>query len=37
MEPAEGSLTLYFILVAQIAVLNINADVMGHLWPPIIV
>jgi hypothetical protein len=36
MELAEGSLTLYFSPVAQITVLNIDADVTGHLWPPII-
>jgi hypothetical protein len=36
MELAEKSSTLYFSLAAQIAVLNVDADVMGHLWPPII-
>jgi hypothetical protein len=36
MELAEGSSMLYFSLVAQIAVLNVDADVTGHLWPPII-
>jgi hypothetical protein len=36
MELAKGSLTLYISPVAQITVLNIDADVMGHLWPPII-
>jgi hypothetical protein len=36
MELTKGSSTLYFSLVAQIAVLNIDADVMGHLWPPMI-
>jgi hypothetical protein len=36
MELTKESLTLYFIAVAQIAVLNVDADVMGHLWPPII-
>jgi hypothetical protein len=33
MELTEGSLMLYFSPVAQIAVLNIDANVMGHLWP----
>jgi hypothetical protein len=37
MELTEGSSTLYFSPVAQIAVLNVDADVMGHLWPLIIV
>jgi hypothetical protein len=37
MELAEESSTLYFSPVAQITVLNVDADVMGHLWPPIIV
>jgi hypothetical protein len=36
MELAEGSSMLYFSPVAQITVLNVDADVMGHLWPPII-
>jgi hypothetical protein len=36
MELAEGSLTLYFSPVAQITVLNVDADVTGHLWPLII-
>jgi hypothetical protein len=36
MELAEGLTTLYFSLVAQITVLNIGANVTGHLWPPII-
>jgi hypothetical protein len=36
MELPEGSSTLYFSLVTQIAVLNVDADVAGHLWPPII-
>jgi hypothetical protein len=34
---AEGLSTLYFSPVAQITVLNVDADVTGHLWPPIIV
>jgi hypothetical protein len=37
MELTKGSLMLYFGLVAQITVLNVDADVTGHLWPPIIV
>jgi hypothetical protein len=36
MELTEGSLTLYFSPVAQITGLDIDADVAGHLWPPII-
>jgi hypothetical protein len=36
MDLAEGSLMLYFSLVAQITVLNVDANIMGHLWPPII-
>jgi hypothetical protein len=36
MEFAEGSSTLYFSPVAQITVLNVDANVTGHLWPPII-
>jgi hypothetical protein len=36
MELGEGSSMLYFSLVAQITVLNVDADVTGHLWPPII-
>jgi hypothetical protein len=36
MELTKGSSMLYFSLVAQIAVLNIDANVVGHLWPPII-
>jgi hypothetical protein len=36
MELAEGSSMLYFGPVAQIAVLNVDANVTGHLWPPII-
>jgi hypothetical protein len=31
MELAERSLTLYFSLVAQITVLNVDANVVGHL------
>jgi hypothetical protein len=37
MELAEGSSMLYFSLVAQITGLDIDADVAGHLGPPIIV
>jgi hypothetical protein len=36
MELTEGLLMLYFSPVAQITVLNVDADVKGHLWPPII-
>jgi hypothetical protein len=36
VELAKGSSMLYFSLVAQITVLNVDADVTGHLWPPII-
>jgi hypothetical protein len=36
MELTEGLSTLYFSPVAQIAVLNVDADITGHLWPPII-
>jgi hypothetical protein len=36
MEFAEGSLMLYFSPVAQITGLDIDADVSGHLRPPII-
>jgi hypothetical protein len=36
MEFAEGSSMLYFSLVAQITGLDIDADVSGHLGPPII-
>jgi hypothetical protein len=36
MELAEESSMLYFSSVAQITVLDIDADVTGHLWPPII-
>jgi hypothetical protein len=36
MEFAEGSLMLYFSPVAQITGLDIDADVSGHLGPPII-
>jgi hypothetical protein len=36
MELAEGSLMLYFSPVAQITCLDIDADVAGHLGPPII-
>jgi hypothetical protein len=37
MELAEGSSMLYFSPVAQITGLDIDADVVGHLGPPIIV
>jgi hypothetical protein len=36
MEFAEGSSMLYFSLVAQITGLDIDADVSGHLGPPIV-
>jgi hypothetical protein len=36
MELTEGSSMLYFSPVVQITVLDIDADVTGHLWPPII-
>jgi hypothetical protein len=36
MELTEGSSMLYFSPVTQITVLNVDADVTGHLWPPII-
>jgi hypothetical protein len=36
MELTEGSLMLYFSPVAQITGLDIDADVAGHLGPPII-
>jgi hypothetical protein len=36
MELPKGSLTLYMSPVAQIAVLNVDANIMGYLWPPII-
>jgi hypothetical protein len=31
VELAEGSSTLYFSLVAEITVLNVDANVIGHL------
>jgi hypothetical protein len=36
MELTEGLSMLYFSPVTQIAVLNVDADVTGHLWPPMI-
>jgi hypothetical protein len=36
MKFTEGSLMLYFSPVAQITGLDIDADVAGHLGPPII-
>jgi hypothetical protein len=36
MEFTEGSSMLYFSLVAQITGLDIDADVSGHLGPPIV-
>jgi hypothetical protein len=37
VELAGGSLTLYFSPVAQITVLSVDADVTGHMWPPMVV
>jgi hypothetical protein len=34
MELTEGSSMLYFSPVAQITMLNVGANVTGHLWPP---
>jgi hypothetical protein len=36
MELTEGSSMLYFSPVAQITGHDIDADVTGHLWPPVI-
>jgi hypothetical protein len=36
VEFAEGSSMLYFSPVAQITGLDIDADVLGHLGPPIV-
>jgi hypothetical protein len=36
VELTEGSLTLQFCLVAQITGLGVDANVAGHLGPPII-
>jgi hypothetical protein len=36
VELTKESSTLYFSPVAQITVLDIDADVAGHLWPPIV-
>jgi hypothetical protein len=36
MELAKGSSTLHLCPVAQITGIDIDADVIGHLWPPII-
>jgi hypothetical protein len=35
VELTNRSSTLYFSPVAQIAVLNVDADVAGHLGPPV--
>jgi hypothetical protein len=37
VELTDKSSTLYFSLVAQITVLHIDADVAGHLEPPVVV
>jgi hypothetical protein len=36
MELAKGLSMLYVSPVTQIVVFNVDADVTGHLWPPII-
>jgi hypothetical protein len=36
VELTDRSLTLYFSLVTQVAVLNTDADVAGHLGPPVV-
>jgi hypothetical protein len=36
VELTDRSLTLHFCLVAQITGLDVDADVAGHLGPPII-
>jgi hypothetical protein len=36
MELTKGSSTLYFSPVSQITGLDIDANVAGHLWPPIL-
>jgi hypothetical protein len=37
VELTDRSSTLYFSPVAQVTVLHIDADVAGHLGPPVIV
>jgi hypothetical protein len=37
VELTEGSSVLQLCPVAQIAGFDVDADVPGHLWPPIIV
>jgi hypothetical protein len=37
VELTNRSSTLQFSLIAQITVLNIDADVAGHLGPPVVV
>jgi hypothetical protein len=37
VELTDRSLTLHLCLVAQIAGLDIDADVAGHLGPPVVV
>jgi hypothetical protein len=36
MELTKGSLVLQLRLVTQIAGFDVDADVTGHLWPPIV-
>jgi hypothetical protein len=36
VELTDRSSTLYFSLVAQVAVLHVDADIVGHLGPPVI-
>jgi hypothetical protein len=37
VEFTNRSLTLHFSPIAQVTVLNVDADVAGHLGPPVIV
>jgi hypothetical protein len=36
VELTDRSTTLYFGLVTQITVLNVDANVVGHLGPPVV-
>jgi hypothetical protein len=36
VELTDRSLTLHFSLIAQVTVLNVDADVAGHLGPPVV-
>jgi hypothetical protein len=36
MKLTEGSLMLQLCPITQITGFDIDADVMGHLWPPIV-